>query len=182
MDPPVVPADRLGDWHRVEHATEQPFAAGPVSVTATTVRFERPAEQPPAPFFFASRLAIRPKTSPNRALTRLVERRARSGFRDRLADRSIDAVESHGERQISIDDPAASRATLVTYRGQAVLGPVEDAPNETVAGTPRHVPVEALLAVWTADDYLLAGGGYPLGDGADEARRTLLGLVRRVQG
>ena len=182
MDPPVVPADRLDDWHRVEHATERPFAAGPVSVAATTVRYERPAEQPPAPFFFASRLAIRPETSPNRALTRLVERRARAGFRDRLADRDIEGVESHGERRIGIKDPAASRATLVTYRGQAVIEPVEDAPSETGTSTPGRVPVEALLAVWTADDYLLAGGGYPLDDGAEEARRTLLRLVRRVRG
>ena len=182
MDPPVVPADRLDDWHRVEHTTERPFAAGPVSVTATTVRYERAAEQPPEPFFFASRLSIRPETSPNRALTRLVERRARTGFCDRLADRDIEEVVSRGERQVGICDPAASRATLVTYRGRAVTEPVEDAPSETGTGTPSRVPVEALLAVWTADDYLLAGGGYPLDDGADEARRTLLELVRRVRG
>ena len=181
MDLPVVPTDRLDDWHRVEHTTEQPFAAGPVSVTAATVRYERAAERPPKPFFFASRLAIHPETAPNPALTRLVERRARSGFRDRLADRSIDAVESRGERQIGIDDPAASRATLVTYRGRAAIESIGDAPDEAAAGTPDRVPVEAMLAVWTADEYLLAGGGYPLDEGADEARRTLLGLVRRVR-
>lgn len=177
MDPPVVPADRLDDWHRVEHTTERPFAAGPVSVTATTVRYERAVEEPPEPFFFASRLAIQPATSPNRALTRLVERRARTGFRDRLADRDIEAVESHGKRQIGVNDTTASRATLVTYRGQAVIDPTD----ETAVSTRERVPVEAVLAVWTADDYLLAGGGYPLDDGAPEARRTVLGLIRRVQ-
>ena len=62
----------------------------------------------------------------------------------------------------------ASDATLVTYRGRCVLE------SETA-------PVEALLAVWEAGEYLLAGGGYRLDAGADDARRALLGLVRGVR-
>lgn len=168
MDPPVVPADRLDGWRRAEQTTTRPFAAGPVSVTASTLRYDRTDRPAPRPFFFASRLRIRPGGSPNAALTRFVERKGRSGFRDRLVDRDIEAIEVHGERTIAIDDPDASDAALVTYRGQCVLG------DETV-------PVEALLAVWEAGEYLLAGGAYRLDADADDARRELLGLVRSVR-
>ena len=172
MEPPVVPTDRLDSWRRIAETTDRPFAAGFVSVTASTVRYERTGGSP-RPFFFASRLRIRPSTPPNAALTRLVERRARSGFRDRLADRNVRAVAHRGDREISIDDPDASRATLSTFRGACRL---TDGPCE--------VPVEALLAVWDAGEYLLGGGAYPLSDGAtaaDTARRDLLGLIRGVR-
>ncbi len=173
MDPPVVPRERLDDWRRVAETTERPFAAGPVSVTAGTVRYERTTAPPPRPFFFASRLRIRPQTAPNAALTRLVEGRARSGFRDRLAERHVEAVEHRGDREISVSDPNASRATLSTYRGAC----------RPTDGT-DPIPVEALLAVWDAGEYLLAGGAYPLSAGAaeaDAARRELLGLIRGVR-
>lgn len=173
MESPVVPRDRLDDWRRVAETTDKPFAAGPVSVTAGTVRYERTAAPPPRPFFFASRLRIRPETAPNAALTRLVERRARSGFRDRLAERHIESVEHRGDREISVSDPNASRATLSTYRGAC----------RSTDGT-DPVPVEALLAVWEAGEYLLAGGAYPLSAGpvdADAARRELLALIRGVR-
>ncbi len=173
MDPPIVPADRLDRWRRVERTTEQPFAAGPVSVTAGTVRYERSDRDEPRPFFFASRLRIRPGGTPNPALTRLVENRARAGFRERLADRDMEEIETRGERSIRVDDPDASTATLVTYRASCVR-------------PTGSVPVEALLAVWEAGEYLLAGGAYRIdgeSDGApdaDDARRELLGLVRGV--
>lgn len=167
MEPPAVPADRLDGWERVERTTERPFAAGPVSVTAGTVRYERTDRPEPRPFAFASRLRIRPATSPNAALTRLVERRARSGFRERLADRDIGSLDVCDERTVAIDDAAATPATLVTYRGRCAPG---DEP----------VPVEALLAVWEAGEYLLAGGAYRLDGGTDGARRELLGIVRGV--
>lgn len=168
MDPPVVPAERLADWERVAETTDRPFAAGPVSVTASTVRYERVDRPSPRPFFFASRLRIRPETAPNAALTRLVERRARSGFRERLADHDIDSVDARDDRTLAVDDPDASPATLVRYRGRCAL---EDG----------AVPVEALLAVWAAGTYLLAGGAYPLDGDPTAARRTLLGLVRGVR-
>jgi len=175
MDPPIVPTDRLDGWRHVERATERPFAAGPVSVTAGTVRYERTDRDEPRPFFFASRLRIRPGGTPNPALTRLVENRARAGFRDRLADHDIEGVESRGERSIRVDDPNASTATLVTYRARCDLP----------AG---RVPVEALLAVWESGEYFLAGGAYRLDGGggdddvdADDARRELVGLVRGVR-
>jgi len=181
MDPPVVPADRLDGWRRVAETTDRPFAAGPVSVTASTVRYERANAPPPRPFCFASRLRIRPETTPNPALTRLVERRAREGFRDRLAARDIEAVERRGDREIAVDDPAAARATLWTLRGDCRIG-------EGGSDGDREVPVEALLAVWAADEYLLAGGAYPLGAdaypsgrGPEDARRELLGIVRGVR-
>ncbi|MFC7324028.1 hypothetical protein ACFQMF_05455 [Halorubrum rutilum] len=182
MDPPVVPADRLDGWRRVAESTDRPFAAGPVSVTASTVRYERADATAPRPFCFASRLRIRPETAPNAALTRLVERRAREGFRDRLADRDIEAVQRRGDREIAVDDPAGSRATLWTFRGDCRLG------SDGGRGGDREVPVEALLAVWATDEYLLAGGAYPLGADAypagrdaEDARRELLGIIRGVR-
>ncbi|WP_280586954.1 hypothetical protein [Halorubrum sp. Boch-26] len=192
MDPPAVPADRLDGWRRVAETTDRPFAAGPVSVTAGTVRYERSDAPAPRPFCFASRLQIRPETAPNAALTRLVERRAREGFRDRLAERDIAAVERRGDRGIAIDDPAASRATLWTFRGDCR---VDEAGGDGAVGPDGEgnaagdaVPIEALLAVWATDEYLLAGGAYPLsadaypnGRSADDARRELLGIVRGVR-
>ena len=181
MDPPVVPADRLGGWRRVDEATDRPFAAGPVSVTASTVRYERADAPAPRPFCFASRLRIRPETAPNAALTRLVERQSRSGFRDRRADRGLEAVERRGDREIAVDDPSASRARLWTLRGDCRPGAADP-------GTGGAVPVEALLAVWATDQYLLAGGAYPLdadaysdGRSPADARRELLGIVRGVR-
>jgi len=177
MDPPVVPHERLDGWERVDETTERAFAAGPVAVDASTVRYERTAIDPPRPFCFASRLRIRPPTAPNPALTSLVERRARSGFRDRLAERDIEGVDHRGDRTIAVDDPTASRARLSTFRG-VTRNPSKD----------RRVPVEALLAVWAAGEYLLGGGAYPLdeashtpGDGPERARRELLGIVRGIE-
>ena len=184
MEPPVVPRDRLDGWHRVDETTDRAFVAGPVSVDASTVRYERTGREPPRPFCFASRLRIRPPTAPNAALTALVERRARSGFRDRLADRDIDDVESRGDREIAIDDPRASRATLSAFRGVARVGSGGDSGGRE----DRSVPVEALLAVWTAGEYLLGGGAYPLdedayppGAGPAAARRELLAIVRGIE-
>ncbi len=168
MEPPAVPTDRLDGWERVERTTERPFTAGPVSVTAGTVRYERTDRPDPRPFAFASRLRIRPETPPNAALTGLVERRARSGFRDRLADRDIGSIEIQDQRTVAVDDPEAAPAALVTYRGRCVL---DDA----------RIPIEALIAVWEAGEYLLAGGGYRLDRGADEARRELLSVICGVR-
>lgn len=176
MDPPVVPRERLDGWQHVDEATERAFATGPVSVDASTVRYERATAEPPRPFCFASRLEIRPPTAPNPALTALVERQARSGFRDRLDERDIEDVERRRDREISVDDPSASRAALSTFRGVARVG------------DGRGVPVEALLAVWATDEYLLGGGAYPLGEAAypsggtpEDARRELLGIVRGIE-
>ena len=167
MEPPVVPRDRLGGWTLVDETTERPFAAGPVSVTAGTVRYERETP-PPRPFFFASRLRISPETHPNAALTRLVESRARDGFRDRLNDRDIVGVERRDDRPLAVDDPGASRATLSVFHGRC-----------EVDGD--RVPVEALLAVWERGEYLLAGGAYPTGDGFEATRQSVLALVRGVR-
>lgn len=168
MDPPVVPEERLDGWERVSATTERPFEVGPVSVTARTVRYEPPDRAAPRPFFFASRLRIRPDVAPNRALTRLVERGARDGFRGTLADRGIEGLEHLGDREIVVDDRTASTATCSTFRGRS------DVDGETP-------PVEALLAVWEAGEYLLAGGAYPLVGTAADDRRTLVGLVRGVR-
>lgn len=173
MDPPVVPRDRLDAWQRVAETTDRPFALGPVSVDASTVRYERTTTAPPRPFFFASRLRITPRTAPNAALTRLVERQAAAGFRDRLADHGIGSVDHREDRSIAIDDPAASRATLSTFRGRCRID--ADAADD---GT---VPVEALLAVWDAGEYLLGGGAYPLSEESAADRRELLRLIRGVR-
>ncbi|WP_435073174.1 hypothetical protein [Halorubrum sp. HHNYT27] len=186
MDPPVVPADRLVGWRRVAETTERPFDAGPISVTASTVRYERSDDPTPRPFCFASRLSIRPETAPNAPLTRLVERQSKVGFRDRLADRGIEAVEQRGDREIAVDDPTASRARVWTFRGDCRPVATDRGPSDETAAS--AVPVEALLAVWATDQYLLAGGAYPLdagaypnGRNAADARRELLGIVRGVR-
>ena len=174
MEPPVVPSDRLDGWRCVEVTTDRPFTAGPVSVTAGTARYEQTDVPNPRPFFFASRLRIRPATAPNRALTHLIKRQARSVFCNRLGDRDIEVIERRDDREISIDDPDASRATLSTFRG--VCHPTDD--------SAETVPVEAMLAIWEAGEYLLCGGAYPLNDGAaaaDAGRRELLGLLRGVR-
>ncbi|GAB7008504.1 hypothetical protein [Halorubrum trueperi] len=173
MDPPVVPSDRLDGWRRVAETTDRPFAAGPVSVIAGTVVYERATGPQPRSFCFASRLRIRPATAPNAALTGLVERRARDGFRDRLAERDIDGIEHRGDRELSVDDPSASRATLSTFEGRFA------APSGDEGG--GLIPIEALLAVWEAGEYLLGGGAYPLGDGAEAARRELVRIVRGIR-
>ena len=184
MNPPSLSRAHLDGWRHVTETSERPFDAGPVSVEAHMVRYERDGPAP-RPFVFASRLRIRPETAPNPALTRLVERQAKRGFHDRLAERDIDAVEHRGDREIAIDDPAASRATLSTFRGRCVKLDGADCPTDGNRSAP--VPVEALLAVWVADGYLLAGGAYPLDDDAysadhdaASARRNLLRIVRGV--
>ncbi|WP_423997732.1 hypothetical protein [Halorubrum trapanicum] len=167
MEPPVVPRDRLDGWTLVEAATERPFEAGSVSVTAGTARYERETP-PPRPFFFVSRLRISPDAGPNPALTRLVESRARGGFRDRLADRDITDLARRDERRLDVDDPDASPATLTVFHGRCAVDG-------------ERVPVEALLAVWEAGEYLLAGGAYPIGDGFEATRQDVLSLVRGVR-
>ncbi|QWC20429.1 hypothetical protein [Halorubrum sp. 2020YC2] len=167
MEPPVVPADRLDGWTLVAESTERPFEAGPVSVTAGTARYERETP-PPRPFFFASRLRISPDAGPNPALTRLVESRAREGFRDRLADRDITRLERRDDRSLDVDDPDASRATLSVFHGRCAVDG-------------DRVPVEALLAAWESGEYLLAGGAYPTGEGFETTRQAVLALVRGVR-
>ena len=167
MDPPVVPRDRLDGWTLVAETTDRPFTAGMVSVTAGTVRYEREAP-PPRPFFFASRLRISPPTPPNPALTPLVESQAREGFRDRLADRDIVDVDRSEDRRFAVDDPSASRATLSVFHGRCVVDG-------------EAVPVEALLAVWAAGEYLLAGGAYPTDGDREATRREVLALIRGVR-
>ena len=167
MEPPAVPRDRLDGWTLVAETTERPFEAGPVSVTAGTARYERETP-PPRPFFFASRLRISPDARPNPALTRLVESRAREGFRDRLADRNITDLAHRDERRLDVDDPAASDATLAVFHGRCAVDG-------------ERVPVEALLAMWEAGEYLIAGGAYPTGDGFEATRQDVLSLVRGVR-
>ena len=167
MEPPVVPRDRLDGWTLVAETTERPFEAGPVSVTAGTARYERETP-PPRPFFFASRLRVSPETGPNPALTRLVESRAREGFRDRLAERDITDLARRDERRLEVDDPEASRATLTVFHGRCAVDG-------------ERVPVEALLAVWESGEYLLAGGAYPVGGGFEATRQELLAMVRGVR-
>jgi len=167
MEPPVVSRDRLNDWRRTDETVERPFEAGPVSVTAATVRYERDGTTP-CPFLFASRLRIRPSASPNAALTRLVEERSQAGFRGQLADRDVESVTRRDERSFAVDDPTASTATLWTFHGRCA-----------VDGS--SVPVEALLAVWESGEYLLAGGGYPVDGDRDATRHDVLAAVRGVR-
>ncbi|GAB6878276.1 hypothetical protein JCM17823_05500 [Halorubrum gandharaense] len=184
MNPPVVPDDALDGWAVVAETTETPFSVGPISVVAHTRRYEPTDTPAPRPFFFASRLAITPRTRPNGALTRLVERGAREGFRSTLADRGIDDL-SRGDRQtLRIDDPEASEATLTTFHG--VLRPDAGTTESAGDAVAQPVPVLALLATWTThatDEYLLAGGAVPAGEADDPeaGRRRLLQQIRSVR-
>ena len=166
--PPLVKTDRLEGWKPVSETVERAFSAGPVSVTAGTVRYEPADRTDPKPFVFASRLAIRPKTNPNPMLTRLVERGARDGFRGRLAENGIGDVEHRHTREFPIDEPPDTVATAHTFHGRCVVDG-------------ESVPIEAFLAVWEAGEYLLAGGAYPLVGDVDGTRRRIRAIIRGVR-
>jgi hypothetical protein len=154
--PPTLPDDRLAGWRRVDRTTDRPFEVGPVSVTSTTVvydddRLRRAVREATGidgqwRFFFASRLAISPTTSPSGALRRLVTDRARRGFRDRLRDRGFESPAERERRTIRLD---GTDAAVTAYDATCRLGGV-------------RLSVVGWLAVWPdGPEFLLGGGAYP---------------------
>ncbi|MFB6250239.1 MAG: hypothetical protein ABEI27_00895 [Halobellus sp.] len=145
------------DWRLVSEERRMPFDVGVVSVRATTRIYEddalreRLADATGAAttwrFVFASRLRIRPVTSPSRSLTRLITDRSNTRFRDVLRERGFDVIERADDHRIDVGD-ATTDATR--YRARVR---VED----------LDIPVEGYFAVWPHDGtYLLGGGAYPL--------------------
>jgi hypothetical protein len=173
--PPALPADRLAGWRQVADTTERPFEAGPVAVTARTLVYEdarlgetvrdRTGVDGPWRFFFASRLAIRPATSPSAALRRLVVEGARRGFVERLRDRGFEAPSEAERRTIRVGDADAS---LTGYDAACRFGPL-------------RLSVAGWLAVWSTDGrYLVAGGAYPTAVVDDEADGDLAASLSDV--
>jgi len=130
----------------------------------------------PRPFCFASRLRIRPATAPNPALTALVERRARSGFRDRLAERDIEDIEHRGDREIAVDDPKSSRAS--SRRSAASQA---SAPGTDVYRSRRYSRSGRPASIYSAGRVPLDEASYPPGESPSDARRELLGIVRGME-
>jgi hypothetical protein len=194
-DAPPPTVDLPDGWVERETTTEQVFAVSRVTVTATTVVYEDEAMRRDVDadvgdafrrFVFASRLRLRPSTTPSKPLTKLVTSRAKAGFTDRLNERDIEHVDEQETRRLRI---GGSDATLVRYDADCAVG-----------GT--RLAVDGWLAVWpdaggdTAGDYLVAGGAYPTrvldGGGTDEAaladaiepgrfRDDLLAMLRSVR-
>lgn len=203
LDPPSVPADRLAGWVETDRSVETAFDAKLVSVRAHTVVYddrdlrERVREATDIDhqwrFFLAARLRLEPRTEPSGPLTRLVADRARSGFRDRLADRGFQQLrrtettrrERDGTttREATYEAVLPLDATQWTRRATDPLGgdgpPGADDTTPTGDGPSDErvtLRTRAQLAVWPGDaEYLLAGGGYPTGvrTGADPLRASL---------
>ncbi|WP_435182642.1 hypothetical protein [Halobellus sp. EA9] len=123
-------------------------------------------------FAFASRLRIRPRAPPSRALTRLVTDRAESKFEDVLRNRGFDGIARADSHRIDVGDATTS---ATRYRARVGVGGLD-------------LPVEAFFAVWPAErDYLLGGGAYPLSlpepeaFDAERGREELFSLIRSIR-
>ncbi|WP_251330432.1 hypothetical protein [Haloplanus pelagicus] len=154
--PPSVPTDRLTDWQRASDATETPFSAAGLTVTARILLFEddrlreevrdRSGLDRSWRFFLAARLELAPAPPVTGALRRLVAARASRGFADRLGDRGFSAVERIDRRSLRVGD---ADARLFRYDARCRVDGV------TLA-------VDGWLAVWAPDRaFRLAGGAYP---------------------
>lgn len=168
LEPPIIPDDALSGWDQVEDSTDVLFETAVVSVTGRTLRYESPApgaDSAPARFFFATRLRLDPAVSPNAAVTKLVTSGASDGFRKRLSERGFREIHREETRTLPIDD---AEADLIRLRAECATHDGE-------------IPTEALLAIWTADGYRIAGGGFPLTGEVTTSRRDLRRLFRGVR-
>jgi hypothetical protein len=194
-------------WERTSSTTETMFDAKVVTVRAHTVVLEdrrlratvrdRTGADETWRFFFASRLALRPKTGRSKALTRLVTDRANEGFVEQLRERGFADVESVEKRRFAV---GRTEADLTRYRArvEATTGASDPASTDPPAsdgesgesadavadgGETVRVTAEGYLAVWPDDDggYLLAGGAYPLSVEDEAVDRTLASLVTPEQ-
>ena len=137
---------------------------------------------------FVARLTTEPPLTPG--VAGLVVRsvafpRARSRFRDDLADRGFRAVEEVERRRVDVGAGQRARAARLS----AVV-PVDDATASAGAGTDDGVAVDAWIALWHRDREMVAAGGfYPVAtlSGAPDAfaspgeyRERLFEFVRAV--
>jgi hypothetical protein len=195
---PNVPADRLeaGPWERTERRESVRFRLPALVVREHTLVYEdgavgdRTGLAPSPRFFFASTLTFDPGLPPlvgPLSVYGTVAQEARRGFRDELASRGVQNLESRGRERFRTNDGA--RAELFPYRGRVRLpssggdAGVTGSSASTDAvdsegfrdppdgGRDGHVgdpgidtalDVAAWLALWVSDGtYRLAGGGYP---------------------
>lgn len=171
VDPPSVPDERLVDWRPAGDATETPFAAPGLTVTARIRVYEddrlraavrgRTGIDRSWRFFLATRLELSPSPPVTRALRGLVASRASRGFADRLEDRGFEAVERVERRSLRVGD---DDARLFGYDARCRVDGIT-------------LSVDGWLAVWAPDRaFRLAGGAYPIAvvDGDGEAADALV--------
>ncbi|KAB1188563.1 MULTISPECIES: DUF6517 family protein [Haloferax] len=164
--PPTLPP--LEGWVRVDESTDRPFELGFIHVLARTVIYEDASirERVPATadgpwrFLFATRLEVRPRTPPSKALTRLVVNGAASGFKDQLTERGFSAIHENWRRSLAVPD---GEAEVIHYETTVTFAGVRLAADAYLAVTPHE------------GEYLLLGGAYPkeVLDGASETADAL---------
>ncbi|WP_253738872.1 hypothetical protein [Halohasta salina] len=164
IPPPPVDDSRLADWRQTDRTIEAPFSTPIVSVETHTVVYEERTQRErireatgldhPWRFFFSSRVRLDPPQPPNPMLSSLLRSRVFSAFVDRLADRGLTDITDQERGRLRI---AGSAGVRKRYRARLRVDPAAE------TGDPLVVPVEALVAVWADDDYLVAGGAYPAG-------------------
>jgi hypothetical protein len=168
VEPPSVPTEQLTDWRRTTDATETPFSALGLTVTArfllyederlrTAIREETGVDRTWR-FFLAARLTLDPTPPVTRTLRNLVANRASRGFVDRLSEREFGAVERVDRRPLRVGGEAAR---LFQYDARCRVDGLT-------------LPVTAWLAVWApGSDFRMAGGAYPTGVDSGAAEDTL---------
>lgn len=171
---PTVPDERLeaGGWELVDRTTETVFRLSKAEVVGRTLLYEDPAlrERVGADavtrFFFATALSFRPSLPPGaeRLIEPTVTDRAHEGFADRLRSRGFEGLTRRDQGRLRTDGGAT--ASLSNVRAAC---PIDG----------ERLDVTGWLAVWRADGFRIAGGGYP--EGFEEGYRDeLLELVRGV--
>jgi hypothetical protein len=168
MDVPPPRVDVPDGWRVVSDDVTTPFDAVIVTVRAHTLVFaddrlrervrDETGEDGTWRFFFASRLRITPETKPSRTLTKLVTKRANTGFVDVMRDKGFAEVRAVESRQF---DVRGTDADLTRYRARI-----------TLRGHP--IVVDGYFAVWpVGTSFLMAGGVYPNEVGSDELGSVL---------
>jgi hypothetical protein len=149
--PPTLPS--LEGWVRVDESTDRPFELGFIHVIARTVVYEDETirerisdAEGPWRFLFATRLEVRPRTPPSKALTRVVVSGATSGFEDRLSERGFSDIHRSWSRTLAVH---GGEAEVVRYEATVTFAGVRLATDAYLAVTP------------TDGQYLLLGGAYP---------------------
>ncbi|MFB6089990.1 MAG: hypothetical protein ABEJ97_02935 [Halobellus sp.] len=182
LDVPPPEFDVPDGWRLVAEDFQTPFDVRVASVETATRIYEdvdlrdRLADATGVEttwrFAFASRLRIRPRTPPSRALTRLVTDRAERKFEDVLRERGFSAIERADDHRLDVGD---EQIKATRYRARVGVGGLD-------------LPVEAFFAVWPADrDYLLGGGAYPLSlpdpetFDAERGREELFSVIRSIR-
>ncbi|MDZ7746274.1 MAG: hypothetical protein U5K28_07105 [Halobacteriales archaeon] len=173
---PTVPEQRLerGGWQLADQTRERLFELPRVAVNGYTLLYEEPSVAAhlgtgdPLCFFFASRLEFEPSLpgGASRLVEPLLRNRARSAFLDDLGERGFTDIEAQTSDDFRTADGHNGQRT--TVRGRCRVGE-------------RTLDATGWLAVWRADEFLVAGGGYPQLDTEREYRKELLELLRHVR-